>query len=156
MLRLGDNEYELVRVQSGFSVTLQSPDGDPMKRNQVWKLVAHYAPSERRYTVRADGESEYLRVTFQSEEYAVTDWRQLSGLGLDQAGYHWLGFVSVENLLVGRFDKEQWDVVPGWLEAEWKHDYLFHCEFDGSRKLADGTEEEMEFEDDLPFGEATA
>jgi hypothetical protein len=156
MLRIGTNEYELVRVQSGFAVTLHSPDVDVLKRNQVWELVAHYAPHENRYTLRADGEPEFLRVVLQSEEYAVKDWRKLSGLGLDQEGDHWFGHAWIENLLVGHYDKEQWSLVPGWLDVELKHDYLFHCEFDGSRKLADGTEEDMEFKDDLPFKEVTA
>lgn len=156
MLRLGSNEYDLVRVHSGFSVTLFPPGEDRRKRLQKWELEAAYVPREDHYTLRADGEPEYLRVVFQSEEYAVNNWRKLSGLDLDKADDHWFGWAWVENRLVGLTEKENWSIIPGWMEVEPVRDYLFHCEFSGFRKLKDGTEEEMEFKDDLPFKEATA
>lgn len=156
MLRLGNNEYELVRVHSGFSVTLFPPGEDVMKRLQKWELVACYVPRDDRYTLRADGEREYLRLIFQSEEYAVSDWRNLSGLNLDKPDTEWFGWSCMENLLVGLSEKESWSIVPGWLEVEPVRDYLFHCEFNGYRKFKDGADEAMEFKDDLPFAEATA
>jgi hypothetical protein len=156
MLRLGSNQYELVRVHSGFSVTLLPPGEDFMKRDQVWELEACYIPSEHTYTPRADGELEYLKVAFRCEDYAVKDWRQLSGFGLDTDTDKFLVFASVENALLGRFEKESWGVIPGWLEVERTNGYLFHCTFNGFRKLPDGTEEEMEFTDEIPFSEATA
>ena len=154
MLRIGVNEYELVRANSGFTVSVQEKNADVLAREQVWKLEAHYVPRENQYTPRPDGTLEYLVVTLQSEEYAVQDWQKLSGLGLVAEAETWFGHAFVENLLVGRYEQESWKVIPAWLEVQMLQDYLFHCEFHGYRELDDGTEEEMEFEDDIPFSEA--
>ena len=155
MLRIGANEYELVRVHSGFSVALHAKRDDALGREQVWELEAHYVPGEN-YTPRADGEPEYLSLNIRSEEYQVADWRALSGLGLDTEETTWLGWCSLSNLLVGRYDKESWSLTDGWLEVERLRDYLFHCEYTGARKLADGSFEAVELKDDLPFKEIVA
>ena len=154
MLRIGQNEYELVFVNSGFTVYVYPPNEAVLKREQLWILELHYVPSATHYTPREDGEIEYLNVQFRAEEYAVKDWRQLSGLGLDTEEDSWFGFASAENLVIGDYREESWKVLPGWLEVEHTHDYLFHCKFDGSLVRTDGTEVDMEFEDDVPFREA--
>jgi len=155
MLRIGQNHYQLVGVYSGFSVELCAKAEDVLGREQVWDLDLHYVPADR-YTPRADGELEYLVLTIRSEEYAVADWRKLSGFDLDNDDDHWMGSVALENKMVGRYEQESWKVLLGWLEAERVRDYFFRCRFDGSRILADGTEEEMEFEEELPFREVVA
>jgi hypothetical protein len=131
MLRIGSNEYELIRVYSGFSVTLNVKGDDVMGRE------AHYVPGGK-YTPRADGAPEYLVLNIRSEEYKVSDWRKLSGLGLDTEETTWLGWCSLSNLLVGRHEKESWTLTDGWLEVDRLQDYLFHCEYTGARKLEDG------------------
>ncbi len=157
MLRIGFNHYELVRVHSGFSVTLTNKSDDAIKREQVWDLEAHYVPSEFRHTPREDGRPEYLRLSLRSEDYHVADWRELSGFGLDTEDDSWFCWAKLENLIAGfPYKAENWRVIPGWLEVKRAGDCLFHCEFFGCRKLADGTEEELEFKDELPFREVTA
>lgn len=153
MLRIGQKQYELVRAQSGFFVELFPPD--PIKRTQSWRLDAHYVPCEGN-PPRADGLWEYLRLTLHSEHYHLDNWRNLTGLGLDNDDEDtWFGGADLENLLAGRFVHEEDIILPGRLEVTWVNDYLFHCEFDGTLRREDKTEEDLEFADDLPFAEVS-
>jgi hypothetical protein len=154
MLRIGTNQYELVRLHSGFSVTINPKADDVLHREQVWELETHYLPADADYTPRADGTLEYLKLTLYSEEYAVKDWRKLSGLGLDTESKTWFGHAWLENLLGGcRHAEESWNIIPGWLEVERTEEYLFHCTFDGEIERDNGGKEDVEFEDDIPFRE---
>ena len=153
MLRIGQNQYDLVRAQSGFTVFLYPDRDDGLNRQQVWVLEAHYVPGDTQYTPRADGELEYLNLSIRSEFYAVKDWRKLSGLGLDTESNEWIGQACLNNLLFNKYKEECLTLRPGWLEVEHLRDFLFHCEFDGEVVRADETVEEVEFKDDIPFGE---
>lgn len=154
MLRIGQNEYELVFMHSGFTVFVYPPKESVLDREQLWILELHYVPSAPNYTPREDGKIEYLKVFFRAEKYAVNDWRQLSGFGLDGENDDTMVMAHVQNLLFDGHKEEIWDLGNAWLEVEQKQDYLFHCEFDGSLVRADGTEVEMTFKDDVPFREA--
>ena len=122
----------------------------------VGSFEAHFVPASEKYTMPEHGRPEYLRFDLLSEEYHVSDWRELSGFGLDKEDGRWFGWSSLTNLIPEGHKKDNWQVLPGWFEVERLRDYLFHCEFFGERKLPDGTEEELEFKADLPFREATA
>jgi hypothetical protein len=151
MLRIGQKQYELVRAQSGFHVELFPPDC--LKRTQEWRLDAHYVPCDGN-APRADNKWEYLRLTLHSEKYHLDNWRNLTGLGLDNDDDDWFGSADLENLLAGRFEHEEDLVIPGRLDVTMAGDYLFHCVFDGILRRDDG-EEDLKFEDDLPFAEVS-
>jgi hypothetical protein len=149
MLRIGSRQYNLVRVQSGFRVELFPKDF--LKRTQSWQLEAHYVPMDGS-PPREDGELEHLELVIQSENYHLQNWRKLTGLELDNDEDTWFGSAWMENLLVGHFDHEHHDIIPGRLDVSPLNDYLFRCKFDGMLKNGD-TAEDLEFEDDIPFAE---
>jgi hypothetical protein len=151
MLRIGQRQYELVRAQSGFHVQLFPRDF--LKRTQEWRLDAHYIPTDRN-TPRDDDEWEYLRLTIFSEKYHLDNWRNLTGLGLDNDDDTWFGSADLENLLEDRFVRKSLTIVPGRLDVTMAGDYLFHCTFDGILRRGDA-EEDLEFEDDIPFAEVS-
>ena len=148
MLRIGQRQYELVRSQSGFFVELFPPD--LLKRTQEWRLDAHYVPADGS-APRDDNKWEYLRLTIHSEKYHLDNWRNLTGLGLDNDDDDWFGSAGLENLLAGRFKHEEDVVIPGRLDLTMAGEYLFHCTFDGTLRRDGAEEEDLEFEDDIPF-----
>ena len=152
MLRIGQRQYELVRSQSGFHVEIFPPDS--LKRTQEWRLDAHYVPTDGN-APRDDSKWEYLRLAIFSEKYHLDNWRNLTGLGLDNDDEDiWFGSASLENLLAGRYEDEIFTIMPGRLEVTMAGDYLFHCVFDGILRHGD-VEEDLEFEDDIPFAEVS-
>jgi hypothetical protein len=152
MLRIGPRSYDLVRAQSGFHLVLEQ---SPSKQvNQTWRLDAHYVPQET-HPPRADGLWEYLRLTLFAHNYAIDDWRDLTGLGLDPLDEGeesaWIGSGMIENLLAGRFAHDERDFVPGDFVARRVAGYLFDCELDGVVRDEENAEEEVFLEDQIPF-----
>ena len=99
MMRLGQQRYELVRSQSGFSVNLA--DANHVRGPQAWQLDLHYVPAETNPRPRPLWECEYLELCFQPFRYQTADWRELADFGpgpdLDPILFN----ITLGNLLAG-------------------------------------------------------
>ncbi len=125
-----------------------------MPTTQTWRLDAHYVPQENQ-PPREGCVWEYLRLTIFTSNYAISDWRDLTGLGLHplEEGQEsdWIGFGQIENLLAGRFAHDERSFIPGNFVARRVAGYLFDCEVDGAVRDEKEQEEEACLEDQIPF-----
>jgi hypothetical protein len=152
MLRIGSNQYELVRSQSGFMVTLH--DSNHVSGPQAWQLDLHYVPAETNPRPRPLWQCEYLELCFQPFRYQTADWRELSGFGpgpdLDPVLFN----ITLGNLLAGGDNCPRQSVCPGEITITHLAGYHFRCQFSGS-VVWDDREYEMETDDEISFTQAT-
>jgi hypothetical protein len=148
MLKIGSREYSLVLANSGLHVSIQSRDD--ILGEQRWRLDAHYIPEPFQPPLESFT-WEYLRLGIWGYAYRVDDWRELGGFGFDSDSSPWLGVSSLENLIDLYRKNEVTDILPGDLTIRRAERHLFHCEFDGVIRGADGTEQELFLCDQLPF-----
>jgi hypothetical protein len=85
MLQLGTRTYELIRAHSGFFLELDpEPFTEPRRQ---WRLEAHWVPSCFNDPLPDNAGLEYLRLTVTADRYHVSDWRELTGLGLEPRAF---------------------------------------------------------------------
>jgi hypothetical protein len=155
MLHIGSRSYDLVRGQSEFSLTFDSPF-HPQAR-QHWQLDAQYVPSDDD-PGRDDGHWEHLRLTIQPFIFQVRDWRDLTGFrhkGSDPDNLDpILNNTVTENLLAREFQthEEVYDVRPDSLTVKRLNGYLFSVELTGGFLRGD-REDELHMLDEIPFAE---
>ncbi len=158
MLTVGTRTYELVRAHSGFFLEL-----DPtyaLEPTQQWRLETHWVTSPDNIPESADNEPEYLRLTVTADQYRLSDWRELTGLGLEEIddeveGSKFYGEGTLEYFL-GRESRPygdvlSFDLILGVMEVRRKEGYLFSCEFDATVKFDEGVRDELILKEDIPF-----
>ena len=150
-MRLGDRHYELVRSQSGFSVTLgpaQSARGP-----QAWQLDLHYVPAENNPQPRALWEVEHLELCFQPFRYQTADWRELSGFGSGPDLDPILFNITLGNLLDGGINRPRLFVCPDEFSVKPLGGFRFRCHFEG-HIMDDGKEQDLELDEEISFAQA--
>jgi len=159
MLKIGTRCYELVRAHSGFFLELDpAMQPEPM---QQWRLEAHFVSSPANALLPVEDDVEYLRLTVTADRYRISDWRELTGLGLeakddDEEDSRTFYGEGILEYMLGP-EREPLDEPPafplivGDMEVKRKEGYLFSCEFDATVKFDDGRREELSLEAELPF-----
>ena len=137
MMRLGDRHYELVRSQSGFSVSLRSAQA--ARGPQAWQLDLHYVPAENNPQPRKLWETEYLELCFQPFRFQTADWRELSGFGPGPELDPILFNITLGNLLDGGDSCQRSSVFPDEISVKYLGGFRFRCHFEG-RITDDGKE----------------
>ncbi len=158
MLTLGTRTYELVRAHSGFFVELDPEWAiDP---GQQWRLATHWVTGPGNLPVSADNEPDYLRLTVTAHRYRLTDWRELTGLGLDELddeheGIPFYGECTLEYMMGTERkpyrEPPSFDLILGDMKVRRMEGYLFSCEFDGTVKFDEGRMEDFFFKTEVPF-----
>lgn len=96
-----------------------------------------------------------MRLTLFAHNYAIRDWRELTGLGLhpleEDKESAWIGSGMIENLLAGRFAHDERTFIPGDFVARRVSGYLFDCELDGVVRDEEEQEKEVLLADQIPF-----
>ena len=152
MMRLGDRHYELVRSQSGFSVSLRSAQA--ARGPQAWQLDLHFVPAENNPQPRKLWETEYLELCFQPFRFQTADWRELSGFGPGPELDPILFNITLGNLLDGGDSCQRSSVFPDEISVKYLGGFRFRCHFEG-RITDDGKEKELELDEEISFAEVT-
>jgi hypothetical protein len=151
MMQLGEQRYELVRSQSGFSVNL-NPAGHACGP-QAWQLYLHYFPAADNPQPRPHWEQEYLELCFQPFRYQTADWRELADFGpgpdLDPILFN----ITLGNLLAGGVHCPRTSVFPDEISVRHLGGYHFRCQFSG--RVCWGEQDlDVEVDDEISFTQA--
>lgn len=160
MLTLGRHNYDLVSAPSGFYLELDPPTA--FKPRQQWRLVAHYVPGVDNEPRAPDEEApEYWVLTVEADRYAVSDWRALSGLGLepeddDGDPTTWYGAGELSCHLGpksgGIGGPKCFNLVMGDMTVRRRSGYWFDCELTAFVTFEEGgNEQELVLRDSFPF-----
>ncbi|TSJ77769.1 hypothetical protein [Rariglobus hedericola] len=131
-----------------------------LEPTQQWRLETHWVTSPDNAPEQADTSPEYLRLTVTADEYRISDWRELTGLGLDEIedegeGGKFYGRGTLEHMLGPErelhCEPASFGLILGAMKVCRKEGYLFSCEFDATVKLDDGKTEELALKAELPF-----
>jgi hypothetical protein len=152
MMRLGDRRYELVRSQSGFSVTLGPARS--ARGPQAWQLDLHYVPAENNPQLRGLWELEHLELCCQPFHYQTADWRELSGFGPGPELDPILFNITLGNLLGGGSHHPRHSVCPDEISIKPLGGFQFRCHFEG-RLTRDGQEKDLELDEEISFAQVS-
>ena len=151
MLTLGAGQYELIRSQSGFSVSLSPPQ--TARGPQAWQLDLHYVPTDRNPEPQPLWECEHLELCCQPFHYQTDDWRGLTHFGpadLDPILFN----ITLGNLLENQPTCTRHFVTPDEFTVQHLEGYRFRCQLEG-RLHRDEECLALELDDEIHFAQAT-
>lgn len=162
VLRIGNNRYQIVEMNSSLSVSLYPPGESAFSRQQVWELDAHFVPADTGYTPPSDDQPEYFQLWMRAENYQVKDFRKISNFGLHDESDNPLLLATLHNRLAGNpseelaFSLDEFTLQQSERLDDTDTEFLFDLHVKGVRRLPDGSELQLAVDTILPFKRITA